>query len=51
MTMKYPKEYLDEIKLRFKVSQVVGKYVQLKKEVKNLLDYLRSRMKKHLPLL
>ena len=23
--MKYPKEYLDEIKLRLKVSQVVGK--------------------------
>ena len=31
MTMKYPKEYLDEIRLRLKVSQVVGKYVQLKK--------------------
>ena len=29
--MKYPKEYLDEIKLRLKVSQVVGKTVQLKK--------------------
>ena len=29
--MKYPKEYLDEIKLRLKVSQVVGKSVQLKK--------------------
>ena len=29
--MKYPKEYLEEIKLRLKVSQVVGKYVQLKK--------------------
>ena len=29
--MKYPKEYLDEIKLRLKVSQVVGKIVQLKK--------------------
>ena len=28
--MKYPKEYLDEIKLRLKVSQVVGKTVQLK---------------------
>ena len=26
--MKYPKEYLDEIKLRLKVSQVVGKYVK-----------------------
>ena len=29
--MKYPKEYLDEIKLRLKVSQVVGKYVKLKR--------------------
>ena len=51
MTMKYPKEYLDEIKLRLKVSQVVGKYVQLKKEVKSLLACLHSRMKKHLHLL
>ena len=30
--MKYPKEYLDEIKLRLKVSQVVSKVVQLKKK-------------------
>ena len=37
--MKYPKEYLDEIKLRLKVSQVVGKTVQLKKEEKSLLVY------------
>ena len=29
--MKYPKEYLDEIKLRLQVSQIVGKTVQLKK--------------------
>ena len=28
--MKYPKEYLDEIKLRLKVSQVVSKSIQLK---------------------
>ena len=34
--MKYPKDYLDEIKLRVKGSQVVGKSVQLKKEVKSL---------------
>ena len=27
--MKYPKEYLNEIKLRLKVSHVVGKTVQL----------------------
>ena len=45
MMMKYPKEYLDEIRLRVKVSQVVGKYVQLKKEVKNLLDYHHLKMK------
>ena len=29
--MKYPKEYLNEIRLRLKVSQVVGKYVTVKK--------------------
>ena len=32
--MKYPKEYLDEIKLRLKVSQVAGKHVKLKKRGK-----------------
>ena len=30
--MKYPKEYLDEIKLRIKVSQIVGQTVKLKKK-------------------
>ncbi len=35
--MKYPKEYLEEIKLRLKVSQVVGKTVQLKKRGKEYL--------------
>ena len=35
--MKYPKEYLDEIKLRLKVSQVVGKTVQLKKGGKEFI--------------
>ena len=35
--MKYPKEYLDEIKLRLKVSQVVGKIVQLKKRGKEFI--------------
>jgi DNA primase len=35
--MKYPKEYLDEIKLRLKVSQVVGKSVQLKKKGKEFI--------------
>ena len=32
--MKYPKEYLDEIKQRLKVSQVVGQTVKLKKRGK-----------------
>ena len=35
--MKYPKEYLDEIKLRLKVSQVIGKTVQLKKRGKEFV--------------
>ncbi len=35
--MKYPKEYLEEIKLRLRVSQVVGKYVQLKKRGKEFV--------------
>ena len=35
--MKYPKEYLDEIKLRLKVSQVVGKTVKLKKRGKEYI--------------
>ena len=35
--MKYPKEYLDEIKLRLKVSQVVGNSVQLKKRGKEFV--------------
>ncbi len=35
--MKYPKEYLDEIKLRLKVSQVVSKSVQLKKRGKEYI--------------
>ena len=35
--MKYPKEYLDEIKLRLKVSQVVGKSVGLKKRGKEFI--------------
>jgi DNA primase len=37
MNMKYPKEYLDEIKLRLKVSHVVGKFVQLKKRGKEFI--------------
>ena len=35
--MKYPKEYLDEIKLRLKVSLVVGKHVKLKKRGKEFI--------------
>ena len=35
--MKYPKEYLDEIKLRLKVSQVVSKSVRLKKRGKEFI--------------
>jgi len=35
--MKYPKEYLGEIKLRLKVSHVVGKSVQLKKRGKEFV--------------
>ncbi len=35
--MKYPKEYLDEIKLRLKVSQIVGKYVKLKRRGKEFV--------------
>ena len=37
--MKYPKEYLDEIKTRLKVSSVVSKVVTLKKGEKSLLDF------------
>tara|TARA_B100001123_G_scaffold317414_1_gene355583 strand:- start:1548 stop:3335 length:1788 start_codon:yes stop_codon:yes gene_type:complete len=35
--MKYPKEYLEEIKTRIKVSQVVGKSVKLKKRGKEFI--------------
>ena len=35
--MKYPKEYLDEIKIRLKVSQVVSKSVKLKKRGKEFI--------------
>ena len=45
--MKYPKEYLDEIKLRLKVSTVISKVVSLKKEEKNMLGFLHSKMKRH----
>ena len=35
--MKYPKEYIEEIKLRLKVSQVVSKSVKLKKRGKEFI--------------
>ena len=35
--MKYPKEYLDEIKTRLKVSTVVSKTVKLKKRGKEFV--------------
>ena len=35
--MKYPKEYLEEIKTRLRVSQIVSKYVQLKKRGKEFV--------------
>jgi DNA primase len=35
--MKYPKEYLDEIKTRLKVSSVVSKTVSLKKRGKEFV--------------
>jgi len=35
--MKYPKEYLDEIKLRLKVSQIIGKTIKLKKRGKEFV--------------
>ena len=35
--MKYPKDYLDEIKLRLKVSQVVGKTIKLKRRGKEFI--------------
>ena len=35
--MKYPKEYIDEIKLRVRVSEVVGKSVKLKKRGKEFV--------------
>ena len=45
--MKYPKEYLEEIKSRLKVSTVVSKFVTIKKKARNLLVCHLLRMKKH----
>ena len=49
--MKYPKEYLDEIKTRLKVSTVVSKFVSLKKEEKSMLVFHPLKMRKHPHLL
>ena len=51
--MKYPKEYLDEIKLRLKVSQVVCKSVKLKKRGKEFIGLSPFSNEKlpHLPLM
>ncbi len=37
MSMKYPKNYLEEIKLRLKVSQIVGRTVKLKRRGKEFI--------------
>ena len=44
--MKYPKEYLEEIKTRLKVSTVVSKHVSLKKRGKEILDFHHLKMRK-----
>ena len=49
--MKYPKEYLEEIKTRLKVSTVVSKYVSLKKRGKEYVGLSHLKMKKPHPLL
>ena len=45
--MKYPKEYLDEIKTRLKVSTVVSKSVSLKKRGKEFVGYPHLKQRKH----
>lgn len=49
--MKYPKSYIEEIKNRLKVSDVVRLKVNLKKEEKNLLVYHLLKMKRRPHLL
>ena len=41
--MKYPKEYLDEIKTRLKVSNVVSKYVLKGKEFVGLSPFKNEK--------
>ena len=48
--MKYPKEYLEEIKTRLKVSTVVSKTVNLKKRGKEYVVSHHSKLKKLLLL-
>ena len=48
--MKYPKEYLDEIKTRLKVSTVVSKLVSLKKRGKEYVGLSPFKNEKHLHL-
>ena len=49
--MKYPKNYLDEIKLRLKVSQVVGKTVKLNRRGKEFVGLSPFTSEKHRRLL
>ena len=52
INMKYPKSYLEEIKQRLKVSDIVGsKSKTKKKEEKSLLGCHLLKMKKHPRLL
>ena len=45
--MKYPKNYLEEIKLRLKVSQVVGKTVKLNRRGKEFVGLSPFTNEKH----
>ena len=51
--MKYPKEYLEEIKARLKVSTVVSKSVNLKKRGKEFVGLSPFKMRRphHLQLM
>ena len=46
MKMKYPKNYLDEIKLRLKVSQIVGKNCKIKRRGKEFIGLSPFTQKK-----
>ena len=48
--MKYPKEYLEEIKTRLKVSSVVSKTIQLKKRGKEFVGLSPFKNERHLHL-